>query len=75
MASRKEGRVPILRVRKGASLKEIYAKARQAFTAADLAKYAEIEEGIPADQIIAEMEDIQRQESQKRKKKKNKKKA
>jgi hypothetical protein len=72
MAARKEG-VPILKVRKGASLKEIYAAARRAFTAADLAKYAEIEEGIPVEQVIAEMEAIQRDETQKKKKKSKKK--
>jgi hypothetical protein len=68
MASRKRSGVPILKVRKGASLKEIYAAARRAFTAADLAKYAEIEEGIPVEQVIAECEVIQREESQKRSK-------
>jgi len=59
--------VPILRVRKGATLKEIYAAARRAFTAADLQKYTEIEEGIPAEQVLAEMEAINREETRKRK--------
>jgi len=55
---RKEDEVPILRVRKGATLREIYAKARKEFTAADLQKYTEIEEMIPADQVLAEMDRI-----------------
>jgi hypothetical protein len=71
MASQKEGAIPILRVRKGASLKEIYAAARRAFTAADLAKYAEIEEGIPVEQVIAEMEAIQHETEQRKKRKSN----
>jgi len=39
----------------------------RAFTAADLQKYTEIEEGIPFDQIIAECERIQREWTKKRK--------
>ena len=70
MAARKSSPpVPILRIKKGDSLKTIYAKARKAFTAADLQKYTEIEEGIPAEQIIAEMEAIDREETEKRKRK------
>jgi hypothetical protein len=49
MAARKKDAIPILRVKKGDSLKTIYAKARKAFTAADLQKYTVIEEGIPAE--------------------------
>ena len=59
--------VPILRIKKGDSLKTIYAKARKAFTAADLQKYTEIEEGIPARQVLAELEKVVREETQKRK--------
>lgn len=61
--------VPILRVKKGASLKAIYAAARRAFTAADLQKYTEIEEGIPAAQVLAELEAVDREETQKRRRK------
>jgi hypothetical protein len=63
--------VPLLRVKKGASLKSIYAAARRAFSAADLQKYTEIEEGIPAEQVLAELEAIDREETRKRKRKKN----
>jgi len=68
-ARRRNGRIRILRVKKSDSLKTIYAKARRAFTAADLQKYTEIEEGIPFDRIIAELESIQREEMKKRRKK------
>jgi hypothetical protein len=65
---KKNDRIPRLEVRKNAPLREIYARAREEFTAADLQKYTEIEEGIPLEEIIAKMEAIQRRESQKRKK-------
>jgi len=55
MAANRNDKIPILRVKKGDSLKTIYAKARRAFTAADLQKYTEIEEGIPLEQILAEL--------------------
>ena len=54
----KNGAIPLLRVKKGARLKEIYAAARRAFTAADLQKFTEIEEGVPAEQVVAELEAI-----------------
>src|SRR5438046_1216513 len=73
MAARKSSPpVPILRIKKGDSLKTIYAKARKAFTAADLQKYTEIEEGIPARQLLAELEAIDREQKAKRKKRKPK---
>ena len=69
MPGRRTDAIPRLRVKKDDSLRTIYAKARRAFTAADLQKYTEIEEGIPMEQIIADMEAIHREETQKRKKK------
>jgi hypothetical protein len=68
---KKPYRIRTLRIKKGESLKSIYAKARRAFTAADLQRYTEIEEGIPLGQVIAELEAIQREEVPKRKKKKS----
>ncbi|MBL8796207.1 MAG: hypothetical protein JNM56_20075 [Planctomycetia bacterium] len=41
-------------------LRAIYAKYKKEFSAADLQKYTEIEEGIPVEQVIAECEAIQR---------------
>lgn len=57
--------VPTLKVRKGATLREIYAAARKQFTAADLQKYTVIEKGIPAEVVIAELEKIQEEEERK----------
>jgi hypothetical protein len=61
--------IPILRVRKGATLKEIYTAAHRAFTAADLQKFTEIEEEIPARQLLAELEAISKEEKQRRQRK------
>ena len=70
MSTEKNGKVKIryLRVKKGDDLKTMYAKARKAFTAADLQKYTEIEEGIPFDRIIAEVDFVQREWERKKKK-------
>jgi hypothetical protein len=62
------GGIRVLRVKKGESLKSIYAKLRKAFTAADLQKYTETEEGIPFDQIIAEVDRAQQEWEKKNKK-------
>ncbi len=64
---KKKDDIPILKVRKGATLKEIYARARQEFTAADLQKFTEIDEGIPAEQVLAQMEEIHQRFSPKKK--------
>ena len=45
-------------------LKKAYALAREAFTADDLQRYTEVEEGVPADEVLAEMEEMQRQADQ-----------
>ncbi len=71
-ATTQNGGIRILRVKKGDSLRKIYAKYRKAFTAADLQKYAEIEEGIPFDKIVAEI-DLAQREWEKKKKKQHKK--
>ncbi len=41
-------------------LKEAYALAKAAFTAEDLQRYTEIEEGVPAEEVLKELEEIQR---------------
>lgn len=64
--------IPRLWVRKGATLKEIYAKARKAFTAADLAKYCRDEPMVPFEETLAEMERINNEITAKRKTKKKK---
>jgi len=57
----------VLRVRKGASVKKIYEAARRAFTAAELQRFTEVEEGIPAGLVLADLEVFDREETQKRK--------
>jgi hypothetical protein len=69
MPERKNRNLPILRIKKGDTVKAIHAKARRALTAADLQKYAEVEKGIPAEQILAELETLDQQQSLKRKQK------
>ena len=69
MPKKKKPALPVLKVRKGATLKEIYAAARKAFTAADLQRFTEDEPMVPAEQVLAEMEAIH-QEAMARKKKK-----
>jgi hypothetical protein len=56
----KKSDIPILKVRKGATLREIYARAREEFGAADLQKYTVSEAGVPLDKIIRDMEAVQR---------------
>ena len=68
MAGRKNSAIRILRIKKGDTLKTIYAKARQSFTASDLQKYTELEEGIPAKEVLAKMEVVHREVTRKRKK-------
>jgi len=69
MRKKKDG-VPRLYVRKGASLKEIYAAYRKQFTAADLQKYTVDEPMVPMKEVLAQMEAIHQAETQKRRKKK-----
>ncbi len=69
MAKRRKPALPILRIKKGDSLKTIYAKAQQAFTAADLQKFTDVDEGIPAKHLLAELEALDREASRKGKKK------
>ncbi|MBM4072681.1 MAG: hypothetical protein FJ271_27705 [Planctomycetes bacterium] len=41
-------------------LKEVYALARAAFTAEDLQRYTEVDEGVPAEDVLREMEEAQK---------------
>jgi hypothetical protein len=78
MSSRKNNPIRVLRVKKDDDLRTIYAKARKAFTAADLQRVTDIagQKWVPADQLLAELEAIHREEVKKmRRQKKKKKKA
>jgi hypothetical protein len=48
-------------------LKEIYAKSRREFSAADLQKYTVIEKGIPIEKVMADLEARHREFMRKRK--------
>jgi hypothetical protein len=45
-------------------LKEAYALSRAAFTAADLQLYTELDEGVPAEDVLRELEEAEQQEDQ-----------
>jgi hypothetical protein len=74
MAKEKLAVFRILRVKKGDSLKTIYAKAHRAFTAADLQRYTQDDEMVPMEKLVADLEAMYR-ESQKKQKKRSRKKA
>ncbi|HEV3261286.1 MAG TPA: hypothetical protein VG013_30815 [Gemmataceae bacterium] len=66
MGKRKDDKPGRRRKDEDQELRDLYAKMRQEFTAADLQKYTEVEEGIPADEVLAEMEAIQRKYARKK---------
>ncbi len=68
MAKKKDA-IPRLVVPKNATMRQIYARYREQFTAADLQKYTEVEEGVPIDGLLAELEKIQLEEARKARKK------
>jgi hypothetical protein len=45
-------------------LKEAYALAKAAFTAEDLQGYTELDEGVPFEEVLAELEEIHKRFSQ-----------
>ncbi len=69
MSRKKKIDIPILKVPKNASLRQIYAIYRKQFTAADLQKYTEIGPMVPAEKLLSELEAIDKKETAKRKKK------
>jgi hypothetical protein len=68
MREQKNGAFRRVRVKKGDDLKTIYAKVRRSFRAADLQKYTEIEEGIPAREVVAKLKAMTAARTGKRKK-------
>ena len=69
MSRKKKIDIPILKVPKNASLRQIYAICRKQFTAADLQKYTEIGPMVPAEKLLSELEAIDKKETAKQKKK------
>ncbi len=68
MAKKKDD-IPRLYVRKGATLKEIYAQIRREFSAADLQKYTVDEPMVPMKKVLAQMEAIEKEGTRKGKRK------
>jgi hypothetical protein len=58
-----------LRVRKNASLAEVYAAAREQFSAADLQSLLDPEPTVTGDQLLADLEAVHREETRKKRKK------
>lgn len=73
MAKKTKYGIPILEVPKNATLRQIYAIAKKEFTAADLQKYTIDEPMVPMEQVLAEMEAIHREATEKRQKRRRKK--
>jgi hypothetical protein len=48
-------------------LAEAYRLAREAFTAEDLQRFTELDEGTPAEEFMAELEELQREWDQEKK--------
>jgi hypothetical protein len=69
MAERRYNPIRRLRIKKTDDLKAIYAKVKRSFTAADLQQYTVNEEGVPADQVVAELHALAKIVPRKRKKK------
>lgn len=62
--------VKVLKIRKNATLREIYREAKKQFTAADSARFCQIEPMIPGEQLWAELEDFYEKETRRYKNKK-----
>ena len=71
---KKHNGVKVLKVRKNATLREIYRESKKQFTAADLARFCQDEPTIPGEQVWAELESIYEKEMRRYKNSKNKKK-
>jgi hypothetical protein len=70
MPQRKKEIIPVVKIPKGATDKQIYAILRKEFTAADLQKFTEIGPMVPAEQLLAEMKAIHEEETRKLKRRK-----
>jgi len=73
MPSRKneDDAIRILRIKKGDTLNQIYARVRKSFSAADLQRYTEDEEMFSTDELIAELEAAHKTTKRKRQRKKS----
>jgi hypothetical protein len=61
--------IPVVTIPRNATMRQIYAKLRREFSAADLQKFTEIGPTVSAEQLQEELEAIHRAETKKRRKK------
>ena len=67
MRNPKNGAVRILRVKKSDDLKTIYAKIKRSFTAADLQRFTEDDECVPAGEVVEKLKTLAKSRNRKRK--------
>jgi hypothetical protein len=66
MAKRKENKSKRSQSEEDKRLQAIYAQSRKEFSAADLQKFTELEECVPFEKVIAELEKLHRKTKGKR---------
>src|SRR5262245_317164 len=59
MSAKKESAIPVIKIRKGATKKEIYAAVKRSFTADDLYRFFIDEPMVPAELVLKELEEQQ----------------
>ena len=67
MAKPNEKKTPRAKSSEARRIRAVYAKSKAEFSASDLQRFTEIEEGIPLEQLLAELEAIQRKRAGKSK--------
>ena len=67
MRNPKNGAVRILRVKKSDDMQAIYAKIKRSFTAADLQRFTEDDESVPARKVVAKLKTLAKSPNRKRK--------
>lgn len=68
MATENRRAIRVLRIKKTDDLKTIYAKVKRSFSAADLQRYTENDEMLPAADLLKAIKAIHRDEQQKMRK-------
>ena len=66
MAKRKASEAPRGKTTADRRLRAVYAKSKAQFSAADLQKFTDTEDGIPIEQVLGELEDSHRKLSRKK---------
>jgi hypothetical protein len=66
--SNNDGAFRRLKVRRGESMNSIYKRIKKTFTAADLQRFTEIDEGIPAEKVLSRLEKLAKKPAREKKK-------